>query len=47
MEPKKRKEVPNGNDQPIKFYLPKDDYGFLSNFYPSEFNIEGRVYKTN
>lgn len=30
----------------IRFYEPNDDFGFLSNFYPSPITIEGRTYPT-
>ena len=31
----------------ILFYGTKGDYGFLSNFYPSPFTLEGNQYPTN
>lgn len=46
MEPKKDKKIVN-EKEPVMFYRPGNKYGFLSNFYPSEFKIDGKVYKTN
>lgn len=34
------------HDKTIKFYSKDQPYGFLSNFYPSPFSINKKLYKT-
>ncbi len=41
------KEEVSAVNSPIHFYLPHDDYGFLSNFYLSQFELGGKIYITN
>jgi N-glycosidase YbiA len=35
------------DEEPIKFYYEYQPYGYLSNFYPSPFTVNGLTYKTN
>lgn len=33
-------------DQPIYFYRKNEPYGFMSNFYPSAIQVDGKAYPT-
>lgn len=42
-----KEKSPKKDTEPVCFYRPQHKNGFLSNFFPSPFKINGKTYPTN